>query len=78
MESPINDGPAPREDAVRGAGEARDDALHARRERRTIARLDDQVDVVAKDGVVHDAEGAALARLREGAAELCDEATAAQ
>ncbi len=78
VEAAIDHRTGSREHAVRGAGETRSDALHARSERRGGVRFDDQMDVIAHDRVVDDAEVGALARPREGAAELRDEAAVSQ
>jgi hypothetical protein len=43
-------------DLLEGAGDTDAEALHADRERAAIVGLDEQVDVIAHDGVVDDLE----------------------
>jgi hypothetical protein len=48
-------------DAVHGPGKPRCDGLHSAREISRAGGLDDQVNVIALDGVMHEPEPAALA-----------------
>jgi hypothetical protein len=64
--------------SIHGTRETCRDALHPVRERLLALRFDDEVGVVALERVVRDAEGAALARLGEGAAELADDRDGAE
>ncbi len=54
-------------DAVHSTRQARADGHHATSERVPIVRFDDEMCVIALQGVVHQAERAALATVRERA-----------
>jgi hypothetical protein len=67
------DGPAAREDAVRGARQAGGDGLHAGRQITRTRGLDDQVGVIRLDRVVDQTEAASVAGRGEAALERPDE-----
>ncbi len=62
------------EHPVHGSCEPRAERLHAARQIPRARGLDDRVQVIALNRVVHDAEAPALARCAERAFELGDEA----
>ena len=66
------------EDSVHCAGEAGPNALHARRQCLPPRRLDDEVRVVALDGVVDETEAATLAGAREASTELANQLLASK
>jgi len=70
--------PASAEDAIDGACESRADGLHAAREGVPIDRLDEEMDVVRLQRVVHHAKRATLARLGDATLERPDETSGAE
>ena len=71
-------GAAPSEDAIRRACKACGYRLHSARERMSARGFDDQVDVVALDRVVRDAETTPLAGFTPAPLDLAHEARGAQ
>ena len=63
------------EEAIHAARDTCRDRLHAAAESLSVPCLDDQVQVIALDRELRDAEVGALARDREAAAHLLDETT---
>ena len=61
------------EDALHGAGHAGRDRLHTASQRLLSGALDEQVQMVALHGVVHDAEATALADLPQAHAQLASD-----
>ena len=78
VKSPVQDGASPPEDAVHGQRDSCANALHPGCERLFPRRLDDQVDVIALDGVVDHPEPTSLAATRERLAERAKPTAASQ
>jgi hypothetical protein len=60
-------------DAIDGTSETRADRHHAASERLAVLRLDDEMGVIALQGVVHEAESPARAAFGEGALDGADD-----
>ena len=78
MVAAVEHGAREPEGALGRAGHPGRDRLHPAPEGLLARALDEQVQVVALHGVVHDAEAAALAGLAQARAQLAQEAAAAE
>src|SRR5262245_5550976 len=74
----VEDGAAPPHDAVEPARDAHAEPLHAAGERALVLRLDEQVQVVPRHGIVHEAKAEAVAAAPEGARQRREAATGPQ
>ncbi len=66
-------GSFPSGNAIDRAGETRTDRLHAASERGRIVGFDDQVRVIALQGVMHEPKARTLAAAPEGTLDLADD-----
>jgi hypothetical protein len=66
-------GSAPSEDPVHGSRKARTEGLHSRRQMLVVGCLDDHVNVVRLDRVVHEPEAPTVTCLAEAALEFPDQ-----